>query len=177
MPSSNGSGGSPSELPNFSIEPQSPDVGERSNEFEEMVGMVEILLINVDVYAIAGYYDVPSLRDLATEKVADLLNNYPWDQAGFLDVLHYMYEKIPEKNCPLRDTAIRAAAAHVSGLVETYGDSLPSALGGKNDLAGDLLTQVAARLAQVDIDHEMTKCKLRQASRGKGGRTDGWWTY
>ncbi|KAJ9642030.1 hypothetical protein H2199_005245 [Coniosporium tulheliwenetii] len=112
--------------------------------------MAAVLITNIDVYAIADYYGITSLKELAARKFDDLLSVYDWVSEGFLDVLQYVYQKvpagdrtlIPDTNRTLRSTTLQAAVWHIKSLVDAYGEGLAAALNGAEDLSGDLLREV-----------------------------------
>lgn len=75
------------------------------------------LLLNARIYVIAELYDVPSLKELAKEKYAELVPT-EWNNPTFVATLKLMYENTPESDRWLKDVAINAAADNVRELVD-----------------------------------------------------------
>ncbi|EON65781.1 hypothetical protein W97_05020 [Coniosporium apollinis CBS 100218] len=123
-----------------------------------MGGMAAVLINNVDVYAIANYYDIPPLQKLATSKFDDLLTAYAWDSKEFLSVLQHIHKRIPDKTCALRQRAVKAAASHIQDIVYTYCPDFPAAICDNNDLPGDLLEHVVFRYEE-QLDEGRTELR------------------
>lgn len=75
----------------------------------------ERLLGNVRVNAIADYYDVPQLKQLANEKIEGILET-SWTAQGFSTIIKEAFKSTSDKE--LYNIIALAAASHIEELVE-----------------------------------------------------------
>lgn len=73
--------------------------------------------LNAQVYAIAEQYDIPSLKQLAKSKYAEVVIT-EWNSASFVASLQLMYELTPESDRLLKEVALKTAGEHSKELVD-----------------------------------------------------------
>jgi hypothetical protein len=114
----------------------------------------EILLRHVHVNAIADYYDIPPLKELANTKIKHLLET-SWSADGFSHVVKEVFNAT--RDTALHNMVTSAAAAHIEELLEL--DDF-TALEVMSDFAiGIIRTTIAARKA----NEESSRQKLQAA--------------
>lgn len=73
--------------------------------------------LNAQVYAIAEQFDIPSLKQLAKDKYAEVVPA-EWNSASFVASLQLMYELTPESDRLLKEVALKTAGEHCTELVD-----------------------------------------------------------
>ena len=75
----------------------------------------EILVGHVRVNAIADYYDIPQLKELANTKIQHIIETN-WSPHGFSEVVKEVFNSITDRE--LREIVSLAATAHIEELLE-----------------------------------------------------------
>ena len=78
-------------------------------------GTAEILLGHVRVNAVADYYDIPQLKELANTKIQRIIETN-WSPHGFSEVVKEVFNSTTDRE--LREIMSLTAAAHIEELLE-----------------------------------------------------------
>lgn len=131
---------------------------------------------HIEVYAVADYYDVPGLKDLALKKFSACQSAVD-DMDDLMSLVHAVYKNTSQRDDGLRQSIVREAAKRGEALVSnTLFVALASSAVDNKDFAVDVLNSLycASRLEKVDeIEHLKAEVKRLEAE-AKEGRLDDW---
>lgn len=117
------------------------DQSEQSQETEvtaDPPNINELLIAHVQVHAIADYYMIPKLENLAAERFG-ALTKYGLNFDGFVDMVKAIYEQTSQHDRPLRDRL--CAYAMKRGVEIIKNKALMRALGDVEGFATDMIRQ------------------------------------
>jgi hypothetical protein len=117
----------------------------------------EMLLRHVHVNAIADYYDVPPLKELANMKIQHILET-TWSAHGFSDVIKEVFSATGDMR--LREMITLTAATHIEELVEL--DDF-AALEVMSDFAINIVRNMITACKAVKSQLKVTEYLLRTA--------------
>jgi hypothetical protein len=129
-----------------------PDLSTRNDHLLVMTPTktTDILLRHVRVNAIADYYDIPQLRELANSKIRDILKTN-WSADSFSSVVKAVFNSTSDVE--LRDIMALTATSHMETLIELEDFAALEVMG---DFAVKLVRNMIAK-------HKVEEEKFREA--------------